>query len=119
MSDPLARLVKNIDKKLIEVAGKYKPGVPLGTYFIFNDRPGLADRLRDLAKKDNLQRVSLAIGNVPPRYEVNGEAELTVVIYSPGRRQNPVTANFALRSGELDQTTSDAIVEAISKVLPK
>ena len=119
MSEPLASLVKKIDQKVIAASGKHKPGIQLGTYFIFNDRPGLADQLRALAKKEGLQRVSLAIGNAPPRYEVNGEAELTVVIYSPGRRQNPVTANFALRPGELDETTSNAIVEALSKVLPK
>jgi hypothetical protein len=30
-----------------------------------------------------------------------------------------VVANFALRKGELDESKRDAIVEALSKVLPK
>jgi hypothetical protein len=117
MSEPLTSLVKKMDERVNAAAGKHKAA--LGTYFIFNDRPGLADQLRNLAKKENLKRVSLAIGNAPPRYEVSGEAEVTVVIYSPGRRRNPVTANFAFRQGELDDEASEAILEALTKVLPK
>jgi hypothetical protein len=45
---------------------------------------------------------------------------VTVVIYNPGRpgRQS-VLANFALRKGELDSTKTDAIVAALSNVLPR
>ena len=47
------------------------------------------------------------------------EADLTVVVYRLGnKRREPVTANFALRKGELDDARADAIVKAISDVLP-
>jgi hypothetical protein len=115
----LTSLVKKIDLQMA-TAGKYPEGRKLGIFFIMSDAPGLADQLRDLARKENLHHVSFCIGAVPPRYEVNGEAEVTVVIYNPARRnQQAVTANFALRPGELDETQRDAIVEALAKVLPK
>ena len=116
LSDPLTGLVKKVDDKVKAAAGQYKGG--LGAYFIFPDAPGLADRLRSLAKTEALSHVSLAIGVAPPRYEVAPEAEVTAVIYSPGRRNNPVTANFALRKGELNDARADDIVKAIAAVLP-
>jgi hypothetical protein len=73
-----------------------------------------------MAKNEGLQRVSLCIGAAPPRYELSGEADVTVVIYNPGRRnEQAVQANFALRKGELDDAKSDAIVAALAQVLPK
>src|SRR5262249_36600458 len=84
-----------------------------------NDVAGLEQRLRGLAEKEAIQRVALGIG-VPPRdYEVAAEADITVVVYSPARRtQQRVTANFALRQGELDDAKADEIVKAIGAVLP-
>jgi hypothetical protein len=120
MSDPLTSLVKKMEQKVDEAAGKYKEGRHLGTYLIVNDAAGLADHLRGMAKTEGLQRVSLCIGAAPPRYEVSGEADVTVVIYNPGRRnEQAVVANFALRKGELDDAKSDAIVAALAQVLPK
>ena len=48
------------------------------------------------------------------------DAAVTVVIYNMARRgQQKVTANFALRKGELNEAKADAIVKALSDVLPK
>jgi hypothetical protein len=64
--------------------------------------------------------VSLGIGAPPKDYEVAKEADVTVVIYNVSRRgQQKVMANFALRLGELDEAKADAIVKALSDVLPK
>jgi hypothetical protein len=120
-SDPLTRLVKKIDQRLDAVAGK--TAAPLGAYVIFvNDADGLDQRLRGMAEKEALKRVNLCVG-VPPAvsaaYEVAPEADVTVVIYSIARRGQPVTANFALRKGELDKAKTKAIVKALSEVLPK
>src|SRR5262249_34694630 len=58
-------------------------------------------------------------GAPPPRYEVNPQADVTVMIYTVGRRpEQQVTANFALRKGELNEAKADAIVKALSEVLP-
>ena len=118
MSDPLTSLVKKIDERVEAAAGKTSR--PLGAYFIFPGADGLDQRLRAIAQKESLKRVNLCIGTLPPRYEVNNEADLTVMIYSVGRRpEQHVTANFALRRGELDDEKIDAIARALAQVLPK
>lgn len=115
----MTSLVKKIDQRLDAAArkGARSPGV----YVIFVDNAGGLDRqLRELAEKETLKRVSLCIGPPPGDYEVAREAEVTVVIYRVGRRRRePVTANFALRKGELDEAKADAIVKALSDVLPR
>jgi hypothetical protein len=114
----LTSLVKKIDERMEKAAGKTPR--PLGAYFIFPGANGLDQQLRGIAQSQSLRRVNLCIGVLPPRYEVNNEADMTVVIYSVGQRnQQHVTANFALRRGELDEETIDAIAKALSDVLPK
>jgi hypothetical protein len=118
VSEPLTGLVKKIEQRLDAAAGK--TARPVGAYVIFvSDAEGLDQRLRGLAEKESLRRVSLCIGAPPPNYEVAGEADVTAVIYTVGRRsQQTVTANFALRKGELDEAKADAIVKALADVLP-
>jgi hypothetical protein len=118
-SDPLTSLVKKIDQQLDAVAGKC-PRAP-GAFILFvNNAPGRDKELRTMAEEQVLKRVSLCIGAPPNDYEVAKEADVTVVIYSLGRRgDQKVTANFALRKGELTDVKADAIVKALSAVLPK
>ncbi|MBI2807001.1 MAG: hypothetical protein HYX68_18625 [Planctomycetes bacterium] len=116
----MASLVKKIDTRINEAAPKYKPNQKLGTFVIMPDAAGRADQLRCMAKQNSLSRVTLCLGAAPPRYEINPAADVTVVVYTPGRPgQNRVTANFALRQAELDDCMSDKIIEALSNVLPK
>ncbi len=116
----MTSLVKKIDRVVSEASAKRAGGQNLGVFVIIGDAEGRADQLRALAKKELLTRVSFCIGNAPPRYEVNKEADVTVVIYTVGRPgRQEVTSNFALRKGELDTTRRDDIVAALSKVLPK
>lgn len=120
MSDPLTSLVKKIDLKVNEAADKNPGGLKLGTFVILGDADGRAEQLRGLAKKEALQRVTMCIGAAPPRYEVNKEAAVTVVIYTVGRPgRQEVVANFALRQDELNETKGDAILAALSKALPR
>jgi hypothetical protein len=115
----LTSLVKKIDERLDALPGKRTR--PPGVYIIFDSNAtGLDQRLRELAQKENLRRVMLCIGPPPRDYAVNGAADVTVVIYRVGRRrQEPVTANFALRQGDLTAARADAIVQALSEALPK
>ena len=115
----MTSLVKKIDQRMDAAAGKTPRS--LGAYVIFvSNADGLDRRLREMAEKEPLKRVSLSIGAPPKNYEVADEADVTVVVYNPGRRsQQSVTANFALRKGELDEAKIDAIAKALSDVLPK
>ena len=120
MSDPLASLVKRIDETVNAASGKYKPGQKLGAFVIMPDAPGRADQFRTLAECESIQRVTLCLGVAPPRYEINPAADMTVVIYTPGRPgQNRVTANFALRDCQMDDDQNNAIIAELVKVLPK
>src|SRR5213592_3688540 len=120
MSEPLTGLVKKIDEAVQAAAGKYTPGRKLGTFVIVPDAKDRADQLRGLAECELLERVTLCIGAAPTRYEVNPDADVTVVIYTPGRPgQNTVAANFALYECELDEAKQGDIIAALAKVLPK
>jgi hypothetical protein len=114
----LTSLVKQIDQQL-DAAGKWPR--PLGVYVIFvNNSDGLEQRLREMAEKTALKHVSLCIGAPPADYEVSNAADLTAVIYTVGRRnEQHVTANFALRKGELGEAKANAIVKALADVLPR
>jgi hypothetical protein len=117
-SDALTSLVKKIDQSM-GTAGKSPR--PLGLYIIFvNNSDGLDKKLRELAEKESLTHVNFGIGAPPDQYEVSKNAEITAVIYSPGRRpEQHVTTNFALWKHELDEAKTKAIVKAVSEVLPK
>ncbi len=120
MSEPLTSLVKKIDRRVNEAAGVRQSGPELGTYVIFvNNAEGMDCELHDMAEREWLKRVSLGIGVVPADYNIAPEADVTVVIYEVGRRGNPVSANFALRLKDCDEKQVDAIIAALSKVLPK
>jgi hypothetical protein len=50
---------------------------------------------------------------------VSKDADVTVVIYTPGRPgQQKVVANFALRKGDLTEASRNAVVAELAKVLP-
>jgi hypothetical protein len=117
-SDPLTSLVKKIDQRMQAAVGKTPR--QLGAYVMFlQDSDGLDQRLRGLAEKEAIRRVALGVGAPPKDYEVANEADVTVVVYSPERRgRQQVTANFALRKGELNDGKADEIVKAIAAVLP-
>jgi hypothetical protein len=117
-SDSLTSLVKKIDERMQAAANKTPR--PLGAFVMFvNDAPGLDKDLRTLAEKESIKRVALGIGGPPSDYAIAPDAEVTVVVYPPARRgQQKVSANFALRKGELDDAKADAIVKAIATVLP-
>jgi hypothetical protein len=121
LSDPLTSLVKKIDRQVQEASGKRIGGKKLGVFVIVPAADGRADQLHALAKKESLQRVTLGIGNAPPRYEINKEADVTAAVYTINwpPRQQEVVGNFALRTGELDDARCDDILAALAKVLPK
>jgi len=115
----LTGLVKKIDQRL-EATHVNSPRPPGVFVIVENEADGIDRYLRGMAGNDGLKRASLCIGAPPEDYNLAREAEVTVVIYNVGRRgQQKVTANFALRKGELDEAKTEAIIKALSDVLPK
>jgi hypothetical protein len=117
-SPSLTSLVKKIDERMQGAVNK-TPN-PLGAFvMVLNDAPGLDQSLRSLAEKEAIKQVALGIGAPPPDYAIAPDADVTVVIYPPARRpKQKVSANFALRKGELNDAKIAEIVEAITAVLP-
>jgi hypothetical protein len=115
----LTSLVSKIEERLEAAAGKTPR--PPGVYVLFDNKSdALPSQLQSMAECESLKRVFLCIGAAPQDYEVSGAADVTVVIYNPARRgQQRVTANFALRLADLDDRKTDAIVKALSDVLPR
>ncbi len=117
----LTQLIKRVD----QITGKHKDA-QMGSFVVFcQDREGLRDELKAMARDQELKNLVLSIWMQPKsadapnpirKYRVNPEADVTVVLYT----DNKVKANYAFRKGELTDKDVDAIVAAVpGKILPK
>jgi hypothetical protein len=109
-SEPLASLVKQIDKKIGE-NGKLK------SFVVLTPKKGEnpADALEKLAKDAGIKHVPLTIGESPdgpPDYEVARDADVTVLMW----KSHKVRVNHAFK-GELTDKDIGAVVADIPKVL--
>lgn len=108
---PLTKLIREV-----EVAAEKHKAQQMGACVIFlSDRINLADKLRQLAKKENLQHVILAIDNSvgPERYNVVAEADVTMILYE----NHTVRANHAFRKGRLDAAAIQRILADVPKII--
>lgn len=112
VSDSLTSLVKKIDAAT--AANKDKK---MGSFVVFcTDSESLEKQLKELAEKEKLKNIVLAIDNPsgPPAYKVAKDADVTVVLYN----KRKVEANHAYKKGELKDKDIERIVSDISKILP-
>ena len=109
-SEPLASLVKQIDKKIGE-NGELKSFVVI----IPKKGENPASALEKLAKDATIKHVPLTIGESPdgpPDYEVARDADVTVLMW----KEHRVRVNHAYK-GELTEKDIGEIVTDIPKVL--
>ena len=117
----LTKLVKRVD----QITAKHKDA-QMGSFVVFcQDREGLRDELKAMARDQELKNLVLSIWTQPKsadgpnpirKYRVSPDADVTVVLYT----DNKVKANYAFRKGELTEKDVDAIVAAVpGKILPK
>src|SRR5262249_47098152 len=112
VSDPLTSLVKKIDS-----ATAKNSDAKMGSFVVFlDDNPDLEPKLKDLAKKEQLDQVVLCIDNPagPQRYKIAKDADVTVVLYV----HSEVKANHAFKKGELHDKHVDQVVADLAKILP-
>jgi uncharacterized protein (DUF2126 family) len=112
VSDPLTSLVKKID-----AATAKNSDCRMGSFVVFlNDDENLEKKLKDLAKKDKIDKTVLAIAS--PRgvsgYDIPKDADITVVLYT----KRNVKANYAFKKGELKDADIEKIVGDVSKIVP-
>jgi hypothetical protein len=109
-------LVATLLHKLDEATQKNdKAG--MGSFAVFcSDQEGLERTLKDLAGKQGLKNLVLAIDNPagPLDYDIARDADVTVVLYN----DFIVRANYAFKTGELNQRSIDSIVADVSKIVP-
>jgi hypothetical protein len=89
----------------------------MGSFAVFcSDEEGLKSKLEKLAKDKELKKTVLAIDNPagPEGYKVAKDADVTVVLY----KNRNAKANFAFKKGELKDKDIDAILKAVTKIVP-
>ncbi len=89
----------------------------MGSYAVFcSDKEGLEKTLKDMAGKTGLKKLVLSIDNPagPKGYDISKDADVTVLLYN----EFTVRANYAFKSGELNQASIDRIVADVSKIVP-
>jgi hypothetical protein len=111
-SEPLASLVKQIDKKIGEDSS-------LKSFVVIMTKDGekTGEDLKKLAKDASVKNVPLTmIGEKdgPPDYEVSADADITVVMWN----KHTVKANYGFK-GELTDKDIETIMSGIPKVLSK
>ena len=112
VSDSLTSLVKKIDAATV-ANSKAK----MGSFIVFcTDDDELKDKLKELAKKEDLKKIILTIDKPdgPPKYKVAKDADVTVVFYNDRK----VEVNHAFKKGELDEKAVDAVLADLKKILP-
>lgn len=113
VSDSLTSLVKKLDAATV-ANSKAK----MGSFVVFcsDDDDALKEKLKELAKKEDLKKIVLTIDQPdgPKAYKVAKDADVTVILYN----QRKVEANHAFKKGELDEKAIDAIVADVKKILP-
>jgi hypothetical protein len=109
----VTRLLREIDTATAKNAG-----ASMGSFVVFcANNEGLEKQLKELAKKESLKKIVLAIDNPagPEDYKIAKEADVTVVLYV----ERTVKANYAFKKGELAEKDVETVVKDLSKILPK
>ena len=114
LSDPLASLAKKID-----AATAKNSESKMGSFIVFlNDDEELDKKLKDLADKDHLSKISMATmsnKSGPEAYKIAKDAEVTVILYS----KNECKGNYASKKGEMTESDVEKIVADVAKIVPK
>lgn len=113
ISDNLTSLVKKIDKATAE-----NKKARMGSFVVIcNDDEKMEDKLKELAKKEDLKLTVLSLVDRkagPPGYELHPDADVTVVLYT----KRNTKAQFAYKKGEFKESDIEAIMKDLSKILP-
>jgi hypothetical protein len=108
ITDPLTGLVKKID------AATAKNNKVASFVVFMNDDESYEQKLKDLAKKEQLTTTTLTLDNPagPKGYNIAKEADVTVLLYV----NKTVKHNYAFKKGELKDTDVAAIVGEFAKM---
>ena len=115
MSDPLARLVKGLDKALADHKGKE---LRAWVTFLSDDQTSLDPKLVAWAKKHGVRDVPLGVfedAGGPPTYKIAADADVTVLLFV----KRKVVSNFAFRAGEFTDAKADEVLKEVPTIVGK
>jgi hypothetical protein len=107
----MAKLLKKIDETTVKNAKS-----EMGSFAVFlSESKDLEDKLKDLAKKEDLKKCVLSIDNLsgPKDYNVSKDADLTVVLYVDRK----VQANYSFKKGEIKDADIEKVIADVSKIV--
>jgi len=116
VSDSLTSLVKKIDAATVK-----NKDCKMGSFVVFlNDDENFDKKLKDLAGKEELKKIALAIDNPagPQAYKIAKDADVTVVLYVGSYSKGAVKANYVFKKGEMKDKDIDRVVGDLVKILP-
>ncbi|OWK43625.1 hypothetical protein [Fimbriiglobus ruber] len=106
------KLIKAVD----ETTAK-NSSCKMGSFVVFlSDEEKLDAKLKEMAEKEKLKKLVLSIDSPsgPQKYNVNKDADLTVVLYT----DREVKVSHAFKKGEIKDADIEAILKDVSKILP-
>jgi hypothetical protein len=112
-SDPLGKLVGQLDKALVEHKAT---DLRAWVTFLSNDQAKLDPELVRWSQKHGLK--SIPVGTFesesgPVQYQLAANADVTVLLFV----KRKVVANFAFRAGELNDEASAEVMKALPKII--
>jgi hypothetical protein len=113
LGDPLGKLVHKLDKALTD---HKSAELCAWVTFLAEDQPAYDPKVVDWGKKHATGAVPLAVYEDivgPPAYLLNRDADVTILLSVKQR----VVANFALRTGELNDKTIDQVFKTLPKIV--
>jgi hypothetical protein len=114
LSDPLARLVRGLDRAAAEHRGS---ALRAWVTLLNDDQSAIDAQVVAWAKKEAIRHVPIAVFEDvggPPSYRLSRDAEVTVLLFV----KQKVVRNFAFRAGELTDTQVAEVLRAVPEILP-
>lgn len=109
-------MTEKLLKKLDEVTAK-NTDCSMGSFVVFlSDDDKIETSLKSMAEKAKLKKLVVSVDNAqgPPKYKINKDADLTVVLYT----SRTVKANYSFTKGKITDKDIEAIVKDVTKITP-
>jgi len=115
LHDPLGKLAASIDKA---VTTNKKSELRAWVTFLSDDQPTLDPKVVAWGKKHAIRNIPLGVFESevgPPSYRLARDADVTVLLFV----KKKVVANYAFRSGELNDDRTAEVLKEVSHMLEK
>jgi hypothetical protein len=113
LSEPLGKLVAKLDHAVGE---RKKDELRAWVTFLSNDQPALDAQVVEWGKKHAIRNMPLGVFESevgPPSYRLARDADVTILLFV----KQKVVANFAYRSGELNDQRIGEVLKALPRIV--